>query len=79
MPLLNQILERLQLEPLLRQYLPKDDPRCEFPTSQALVLLVPNVLISRAPVYARFLLTRVVSCGHFTSRTLPEHSSWLTN
>jgi transposase len=52
LPLLQQILERMQLERLLQQYLPKDDPRCEFPTSRALVVLVQNVLVSRAPVYA---------------------------
>jgi transposase len=52
LPLINHILERMQLERLLQQYLPKDDPRCEFPTSQALVVLIQNVLVSRAPVYA---------------------------
>ena len=51
-PLINQILERMQLEPLLLQYLPPDDPRCEFPTSRALLILVRNVLLSREPVYA---------------------------
>jgi transposase len=52
LPLINQILERMQLQRLLREHLPKDDPRCEFPTSHALVVLVQNVLVSREPVYA---------------------------
>ena len=52
LPLINHILERMQLEQLLQQYLPKDDPRCEFPTSRALLVLVRNVLMSREPVYA---------------------------
>ena len=52
LPLINQILERMQLQRLLCEYLPKDDPRCEFPTSHALVVLVQNVLVSREPVYA---------------------------
>lgn len=52
LPLLNHILERMQLERLLQEHLPADDPRCEFPTSQALLVLVRNVLVSREPVYA---------------------------
>jgi transposase len=52
LPLVNHLLERMQLEPLLREYLPADDPRCEFPTSRALLILIRNVLLSREPIYA---------------------------
>ena len=52
LPLVNQILERIRLEDFFREYLPADDPRCQFPTAQALSVLVRNVLMSREPVYA---------------------------
>ena len=52
LPLVNQILERIRLEQFLGDYLPADDPRCQFPTAQALLVLVRNVLMSREPVYA---------------------------
>ena len=52
LPLINHILERMQLEQLLQKHLPEDDPRCEFPTPRALLVLVRNVLVSREPVYA---------------------------
>jgi len=50
-PLINELLERMQLEPLLRQYLPKDDSRTELPTSRALLVLIRNLLLSREPIY----------------------------
>jgi transposase len=52
LPLVNQILERIRLEQFFGDYLPADDPRCQFPTAQALLVLVRNVLMSREPVYA---------------------------
>jgi len=52
LPLVNRILERMRLEEFFREYLPPDDPRCRFPTAQALLVLVRNVLVSREPVYA---------------------------
>ena len=52
LPLINHVLERMQLERLLQEYLPEDDPRCEFPTHLAILVLVRNVLVSREPVYA---------------------------
>lgn len=52
LPLVNQILERMRLEAFFGEYLPPDDPRCRFPTAQALLVLVRNVLMSRQPVYA---------------------------
>jgi len=52
LPLVNQVLERIRLEQFFGEYLPADDPRCQFPTAQALLVLVRNVLMSREPVYA---------------------------
>jgi len=39
------------LEDLLEEHLPPDDPRTELPTSQAILVLVRNVLLSREPIY----------------------------
>ena len=33
-------------------YLPADNPRCQFPTAQALLVLVRNALMSRESGYA---------------------------
>ena len=51
LPLLNHILDRMGLEDLLEEHLPPDDPRTELPTSQAILVLVRNVLLSREPIY----------------------------
>ena len=55
LPLVNQILERIRLEQFFSEYLPADDPRCQFPTAQALLVLVRNVLVcgSRSMRWAR--------------------------
>ncbi len=51
LPLINRLLQRMQLESVLQQYLPKDDSRTELPTSRALLVLVRNLLLSREPIY----------------------------
>lgn len=51
LPLVNRILERMGLEELLEEHLPPDDPRTELPSSQAILVLVRNVLLSREPIY----------------------------
>jgi len=51
LPIINHLLQRMQLERLLQEHLPPDDPRCEIPTSQAVLVLIRNLLISREPVY----------------------------
>jgi transposase len=51
LPIVNRLLERLQLERLLREHLPPDDPRTRLSTARALLVLVRNVLCSRAPIY----------------------------
>lgn len=52
LPLINRILERMRLEEFFQAHLPADDPRCQLPTAQALLVFVRNVLMSREPVYA---------------------------
>jgi transposase len=51
LPLINQILERMQLTRLLTECLPPDDPRCGLSTATSLLVLIRNLLISREPVY----------------------------
>ena len=51
LPLLNQILDRMNLEGVLAKHLPPDDPRTELPTAQVLLVMVRNLLLSREPIY----------------------------
>jgi len=50
LPLLQRIVERMQLRRLLSEHLPKDDSRTELPTVTALLILVANLLMAREPV-----------------------------
>ena len=63
LPLLNQLLARMQLERFLRQHLPPDGKRMAVPTSRGLLLLLRNVLISREPIYG---------LGEWAERFVPE-------
>jgi transposase len=51
LPLLTRIFERIQLERILHEHLPKDDPRTELATVVALRVLFANLLLARQPVY----------------------------
>ena len=51
LPILNRILQRMKLREFLQCYLPPEDGRTKLPASCALLLLVKNILISRAPIY----------------------------
>jgi transposase len=51
LPLLQRIFERMQLERILREHLPKDDVRTELSTVTVLRVLVANLLLARQPVY----------------------------
>jgi transposase len=51
LPVLNRLLTRLQLEPVLRDYLPPPDPRSRISTAQGLMVLLKNLLLSREPLY----------------------------
>jgi transposase len=51
LPLLKRIFKRMQLERILQEHLPKDDPRTELATVSALLVLFANLLLAREPVY----------------------------
>jgi transposase len=52
LPIINHMLERMQLLKLLKEHLPPDDPRTQLDTPRAVLVLVRNILMSREPVYA---------------------------
>jgi transposase len=51
LPLLNRFIERMQLERILNEHLPRDDSRTELPTVTALLVLFANLLLAREPIY----------------------------
>jgi len=51
LPILNHFLGRMRLESFLRAALPVEDRRTKLSPVKALLLLVRNVLVSRAPIY----------------------------
>lgn len=51
LPLLDHILQRMNLEEILQAHLPREDPRSKLPVAKGLLLLVKNLLISREPMY----------------------------
>lgn len=51
LPILNHILQRLQLEEILHRHLPHPDARSKLPNAQGLLVLVKNLLLAREPVY----------------------------
>lgn len=52
LPVVNHFLDRLQLESLLSRYVSHRNRRLGLPPATALALLLRNVLLGRAPVYA---------------------------
>lgn len=51
LPVINQLLRRMRLEEFLRNALPKDDRRTKLSPTKALLVLLRNLLVSRAPIY----------------------------
>jgi hypothetical protein len=51
LPVINRLLERLQLEPLLRAYLPPEDGRLRISPARGLLVLLKNLLLCREPLY----------------------------
>ena len=51
LPLLQRIVERMQLQRILSEHLPRDDSRTELPTVTTLLVLFANLLMAREPVY----------------------------
>jgi transposase len=51
LPLLQRIIEQMQLQRILNEHLPKDDSRTELATVTSLLVLFANLLMAREPVY----------------------------
>src|ERR1700716_1846810 len=51
LPLLQRIVERMQLQRILNEHLPSDDSRTDLPPFPALLVLFTNPLMAREPVY----------------------------
>jgi transposase len=51
LPILDRLFDRLRLEAILRDHLPREDRRSRIPTTTGLLLLLKNLLISREPLY----------------------------
>src|SRR4051795_13227311 len=51
LPLINRIVERMQLRRILGEHLPGDDSRTELSTFTSLLVLFANLLLAREPVY----------------------------
>jgi transposase len=63
LPIVNQLLDRMQLEQFLKQHLRPDGRRIAVPTSRCLLLLLRNILFSREPIYG---------LGEWAERFSPE-------
>ncbi len=63
LPIINSILDRMNLEAILRDYLPKETRRMKVPTATTLLVLIRNILVSREPIYG---------IGEWTARYAPE-------
>lgn len=51
LPLIDAILDRLQLQQCLEQMLPREDQRVVVPAATGVVVLLKNILLSREPLY----------------------------
>ena len=63
LPILDRLLDRLRLESILRDHLPREDRRSRIPTATGLLLLLKNLLVSREPLYG---------VGEWAARHVPE-------
>jgi len=63
LPIINHILDRMQLSAILAEHLAPDDPRTRVSTAQGILVLVRNILLSREPIYG---------IGEWASRYAPE-------
>jgi transposase len=51
LPIVNRIVERLRLQEIFRDYLPRADRRCRIDPATGLLVLLKNLLLSREPLY----------------------------
>lgn len=64
LPVINTLFRRTRLEELLEVGLPKEDRRVRISSSQAILLLMCNSLLSREPIYG---------LGEWATRHTPAH------
>jgi transposase len=63
LPILDRLFDRLRLESILRDHLPREDRRSRIPTATGLLLLLKNLLVAREPLYG---------LGEWAARHVPE-------
>lgn len=63
LPIINHLLQRMDLRQTLMRHLPEDDPRIKIATVDSLLTLVRNVLLSRQPIYG---------VGEWAARQAPD-------
>jgi transposase len=63
LPILDRFFDRLRLEPILRDHLPREDRRSRISTATGLLLLLKNLLVAREPLYG---------IGEWAARHVPE-------
>jgi len=51
LPIIDHVLERMQLPDFVDSYLPDPDPRSKLAPAQGLLVLLKNILLSREPIY----------------------------
>jgi len=51
LPIIDHVLERMQLPDFVESYLPDPDPRSKLAPAQGLLVLLKNILLSREPIY----------------------------
>jgi transposase len=50
-PIINQLMDQMELSRFLLRYLPADRGRMRLPTATALLVVIRNLLVSREPIY----------------------------
>ena len=51
LPIIDHVLDRMQLPAIVDSYLPAPDPRSKVTLAQGLLVLLKNILLSREPIY----------------------------
>ena len=51
LPIINHLLDRMNVEEILQEHLPAEDARTKIASARGLMLLIRNILISREPLY----------------------------
>ena len=52
LPIINRIIERIGLEALLERFVPHSDRRVRLPHAKALGVVIRNLVLQHAPLYA---------------------------